>query len=236
MESPILGAVEAGKGRIAVYGDSNCLDSSHMVNNCYWLLKKLLDFTSSDIQDPIIFPPTNELGSPMGSVDSPLPMRREDVNFSTYSLVLNHPLQCGSDSPLAVQGSKGYLYEKDHVKSSSSQRTILQPNMDSNVPQSNLSLEGVASFDDYPLRNNSKTSPIQQEVSPNGHGHEAEAGIDRLVESFFTVQDGDAVDNAGTEGEKVINTTKWRSKDSSQLPLGWWNRDEVCFTIHSLFV
>uniref|UniRef100_A0A7I4FMN5 Peptidase S8/S53 domain-containing protein n=1 Tax=Physcomitrium patens TaxID=3218 RepID=A0A7I4FMN5_PHYPA len=30
VESPILGAVDAGKGRIAVYGDSNCLDSSHM--------------------------------------------------------------------------------------------------------------------------------------------------------------------------------------------------------------
>lgn len=64
VESPILGAVEVGKGRVAVYGDSNCLDSSHMVSNCYWLLKKLLDFTSSSDQNPVIFPATNGLLSP----------------------------------------------------------------------------------------------------------------------------------------------------------------------------
>ena len=30
-------------GRIAVYGDSNCLDSNHMRGgDCYWLLKSML--------------------------------------------------------------------------------------------------------------------------------------------------------------------------------------------------
>ncbi|CAM6003006.1 unnamed protein product [Sphagnum balticum] len=112
VESPILGAVEAGSGRIAVYGDSNCLDSSHIMSNCYWLLKKLLDFTSCNIRDPVIFPATNELGTALGMQDSPLPMRRDDVNFSSYSLVLGQPLRCGTDAPLAVQGTRGYKQEQ----------------------------------------------------------------------------------------------------------------------------
>ncbi|KAL3675240.1 hypothetical protein R1sor_025188 [Riccia sorocarpa] len=112
VESAILGAVEAGRGRIAVYGDSNCLDSSHIVTNCYWLLKKLLDFTSHKHWDPILLPPTNELSAPMGSPDTGLPTRRTDVNFTTYSLVLGHPLQCGWDAPLIVQGSKGFLAQQ----------------------------------------------------------------------------------------------------------------------------
>ena len=45
---PILGLVEAsGGGRIAIYGDSNCIDSVHLVRDCYWLLLALLEFTTS---------------------------------------------------------------------------------------------------------------------------------------------------------------------------------------------
>nr|GMD64086.1 subtilisin-like protease SBT6.1 [Ipomoea batatas] len=54
-DTPILGLLEVGRGRIAVYGDSNCLDSSHMVTNCYGLLKKILDFTSKSVKDPVLF-------------------------------------------------------------------------------------------------------------------------------------------------------------------------------------
>ncbi|XP_017036572.1 membrane-bound transcription factor site-1 protease [Drosophila kikkawai] len=32
------------EGRIAVYGDSNCLDSTHLEKACYWLLNVFLDF------------------------------------------------------------------------------------------------------------------------------------------------------------------------------------------------
>ncbi|CAF4464078.1 unnamed protein product [Rotaria socialis] len=45
---PILGLVEAsGGGRVAVYGDSNCIDSVHLSRDCYWLLLALLEFTTS---------------------------------------------------------------------------------------------------------------------------------------------------------------------------------------------
>ena len=34
----VLGVVQHGKGHVALYGDSNCLDSSHMNSNCYQFL------------------------------------------------------------------------------------------------------------------------------------------------------------------------------------------------------
>lgn len=34
-------------GRIVIYGDSNCLDSTHMEKPCFWLLDALLEFTMS---------------------------------------------------------------------------------------------------------------------------------------------------------------------------------------------
>lgn len=33
------------EGRIVVYGDSNCLDSTHMEKPCFWLLDAMLEFT-----------------------------------------------------------------------------------------------------------------------------------------------------------------------------------------------
>ena len=46
---PILGLHEQRSeplaGRIAVYGDSNCLDSSHLTKDCFWLIDALLEFT-----------------------------------------------------------------------------------------------------------------------------------------------------------------------------------------------
>jgi hypothetical protein len=36
---------KSGSGRLAVYGDSNCLDSTHMEEPCFWLLDTLLEYT-----------------------------------------------------------------------------------------------------------------------------------------------------------------------------------------------
>ena len=43
----MLGVTEHGKGHIAVYGDSNCLDSSHMRTPCFRLLSKLLTYVAT---------------------------------------------------------------------------------------------------------------------------------------------------------------------------------------------
>ncbi|XP_057750293.1 subtilisin-like protease SBT6.1 [Arachis stenosperma] len=107
-DSPILGFTEMGEGRIAVYGDSNCLDSSHMVTNCYWLLKKMLDFTSTDARDPVLFSNSVKLDISLYEDDNQLPSRRTDVNFSTYSAVVGKDLICRTDTRFEVWGTKGY--------------------------------------------------------------------------------------------------------------------------------
>lgn len=104
----VLGLLEIGEGRVGVYGDSNCLDSSHMVTNCYWLLKKMLDFSSSNIKDPVLFSKFAKRYSPVIIDEKQLPSRRTDVNFSTYSSVIGKELICESDSRFEVWGTKGY--------------------------------------------------------------------------------------------------------------------------------
>uniref|UniRef100_T1J4A8 Membrane-bound transcription factor site-1 protease n=1 Tax=Strigamia maritima TaxID=126957 RepID=T1J4A8_STRMM len=40
-------------GRIVLYGDSNCLDNSHMQKDCFWMLEALLDYTSHNHFPPV---------------------------------------------------------------------------------------------------------------------------------------------------------------------------------------
>eukprot|EP00898_Chlorokybus_atmophyticus_P007485 jgi/Chlat1/7738/Chrsp66S07212 len=88
-------------GRVVAYGDSNCLDSSHQVLNCYWLLRKLLEFCMHGSHDAELFPPhKHALHEPLGSADMPMPLRRTDVNFSEYSQVLGRTPQCLANAPL----------------------------------------------------------------------------------------------------------------------------------------
>jgi membrane-bound transcription factor site-1 protease len=105
--SSILGMMEAGEGRIAVYGDSNCLDSSHMVTNCYWLLRKIVDFTGNRVKDPILFSEAARLNFPVFK-NIHQPSRRPDVNFSIYSRVIGKELFCHHDSRFEVWGTRGY--------------------------------------------------------------------------------------------------------------------------------
>ncbi|KAM3760108.1 hypothetical protein ACB098_01G169300 [Castanea mollissima] len=107
-DSPILGLLDVGEGRIAVYGDSNCLDSSHMVTNCYWLLRKILDYTSGNIRDSVLFADSVKKDAALYVEDNQLPSRRTDVNFSTYSAVVGKELVCRSDSRYEIWGTKGY--------------------------------------------------------------------------------------------------------------------------------
>ncbi|CAN7034026.1 unnamed protein product [Brassica oleracea var. botrytis] len=102
----VLGLLEIGDGRVGVYGgDSNCLDSSHMVTNCHWLLKKMLDLTISNTKDLVVpFSKFSKRYSPVATDENQLPSRRTDVNFSTYSSVIGKELICLSDSRFEVWG------------------------------------------------------------------------------------------------------------------------------------
>jgi hypothetical protein len=237
VESPILGAVEAGSGRIAVYGDSNCLDSSHIMSNCYWLLKKLLDFTSCNIRDPVIFPATNELGTALGMQDSPLPMRRDDVNFSSYSLVLGQPLRCGTDAPLAVQGTRGYKQEQREPfpnvgsKSAFSQReamdatvteqvvlpTPVDVNMMATSPAASGMHHGIASPLVDPMTSADEKSHKSEDVEHHQQQQGSASVKKSKLEGFQTVP----VDNH-KDNWNLYNLEQQTNKVRSHLAAGWW--------------
>jgi len=109
---PVLGLLHVGKGRVVVYGDSNCLDSSHQHQNCYDLLKQSLTFVGEK-EDAQLFTsllrPENRLNTQFGSVKTDkergikLPERRSDYNFTTASFVLQHDARCYLNSPLEYQ-------------------------------------------------------------------------------------------------------------------------------------
>ncbi|XP_062233545.1 subtilisin-like protease SBT6.1 [Phragmites australis] len=133
--SSILGMIEAGEGRIAVYGDSNCLDSSHMVTNCYWLLKKIVEFTGNRVKDPILFSEAAKLKFPVfESIHQP--SRRPDVNFSMYSTVVGKELICHQDSRFEVWGTKGYV-----IHPTGTTRKLPEYQMDEGSSTSNLTIK-----------------------------------------------------------------------------------------------
>ncbi|CAM8938679.1 hypothetical protein QQ045_014903 [Rhodiola kirilowii] len=148
-DSPVLGFLKAGTGHIAVYGDSNCLDSSHMVTNCFWLLKKMLDYTSNHVQDPVLFSKAAKLDVPLYEEDNRLPSRRNDMNFSSYSSVLGKELICKTDSRFEVWGTKGYNI---HIRGRN-RRLPGYPSVDI-VGGSNTSLETPNLKNSIPLEKN----------------------------------------------------------------------------------
>eukprot|EP00096_Caligus_rogercresseyi_P013423 TRINITY_DN6068_c0_g1_i1.p1 TRINITY_DN6068_c0_g1~~TRINITY_DN6068_c0_g1_i1.p1 ORF type:complete len:1037 (-),score=259.34 TRINITY_DN6068_c0_g1_i1:50-3160(-) len=93
---PILGLHQTKNGgRIVVYGDSNCVDSSHLSKDCWWLLEAMLIYTST-ARIPKIFkanagPSLNE----KDSLKSPLPQRMENNQLHRYSKVLENNIGTG---------------------------------------------------------------------------------------------------------------------------------------------
>ena len=84
---PVLGlyqtqGTEVG-GRIVAYGDSNCIDNSHLTKDCWWMLDAILEFTSVGHM-PRIF--EDNAGIPIKpAVD--LPKRMEGNQLHRYSKV-----------------------------------------------------------------------------------------------------------------------------------------------------
>ena len=45
----VLGLLRHGAGRVGLYGDSSCLDSSHSKSRCFGLLSKMLQFAAGEV-------------------------------------------------------------------------------------------------------------------------------------------------------------------------------------------
>ncbi|GFV43245.1 hypothetical protein TNCV_2049261 [Trichonephila clavipes] len=97
---PILGLHQTSHhpsaGRIAVYGDSNCLDTAHMQKDCFWLLDALLQYTTTKHVPPLF----EELKSDIVLDAKELPQRMEGNHLYRYSKVLEHHLGTPHTRPL----------------------------------------------------------------------------------------------------------------------------------------
>uniref|UniRef100_T1JW54 Membrane-bound transcription factor site-1 protease n=2 Tax=Tetranychus urticae TaxID=32264 RepID=T1JW54_TETUR len=111
-------AFSNNKGRIVVYGDSNCLDTAHLQRDCFWMLEALLQFTTtgnipnvflSSSSPPLspssssgVSPPSSAIATnqqekkspdaPIASNNEKLPKRMEGSHLYRYSKVLEHHL------------------------------------------------------------------------------------------------------------------------------------------------
>ncbi|TSS72698.1 Membrane-bound transcription factor site-1 protease [Bagarius yarrelli] len=99
---PVLGLYQTPSvrgGRIALYGDSNCIDDSHRQKECFWLLDALLQYTSYDVIPPSFLHSQNKVPAPTGN-DRPLPERLEGNHLYRYSKVLEAHLGDPKPRPL----------------------------------------------------------------------------------------------------------------------------------------
>lgn len=85
-------------GRIVIYGDSNCLDSTHIEKACFWLLDALLEFTMSshvsNVLKDLSRSPNIQFTTSSSSI---FPKRLPNNHLHLYSKVLM-PNQGGSSS------------------------------------------------------------------------------------------------------------------------------------------
>lgn len=91
-------------GRIALYGDSNCLDGAHMAKECFWLLDAMLQYSAHGIVAPVFGSiaedvPENAMLRPkpsqktlLPSLGDDLPKRMEGNLLFKYSKVLESHL------------------------------------------------------------------------------------------------------------------------------------------------
>ncbi|KAE8295892.1 Membrane-bound transcription factor site-1 protease [Larimichthys crocea] len=99
---PILGLYQTpsdGGGRIALYGDSNCIDDSHRQKDCFWLLDALLQYTSYSMTPPSLSHSHSRVAPPTGT-ERQLPQRLEGNHLYRYSKVLEAHLGDPKPRPL----------------------------------------------------------------------------------------------------------------------------------------
>lgn len=77
------------EGRVAVYGDSNCLDSTHVEKPCFWLLDALLEFTMTSHVSTLL-KDLNRSATIVFQENVERPTRLPNNNLHIYSKVLEN--------------------------------------------------------------------------------------------------------------------------------------------------
>ncbi|KAK3086362.1 hypothetical protein FSP39_017399 [Pinctada imbricata] len=167
---------KSGAGRVALYGDSNCLDNSHMQKDCYWLLSAILEYTAynnliqlfSD-QNKIILPPAE------------LPVRMEGNHLHRYSKVIEGHL--GKPRSRTLPSCPHLVYAQAHPINKSApfnlfqQQKLLSVGLEESVR--------VNHQDSAALRDDSLLHQDMLGVGPEPHGAAAVQEVDS--NNFFPV-------------------------------------------------
>ncbi|KAF2361197.1 Peptidase S8/S53 domain [Trinorchestia longiramus] len=83
-------------GRVVVYGDSNCLDNSHLQKDCFWMLSAILEYSMAGHMPGVFMGGAAKEGSFSGE----LPQRMEHTTLHRHSKVLEHSLGIEQTRPL----------------------------------------------------------------------------------------------------------------------------------------
>lgn len=140
---PILGLLQSKSteksGRIVVYGDSNCLDASHIEKACYWMLDAILEFTSTS-HLPNIFK-YNEMKDRSLQVESEVPQRMEGNRLYRYSKVLEGHL--GESQARALPQCPHLVWTQPVPLNVSASTNLYQPQKLLQVPEEDLPILNV---------------------------------------------------------------------------------------------
>ena len=96
---PVIGLASVGHGRIALYGDSNCLDAAYRRSSCESFAMSLIRYLNQ--VDNTMLQGMALQEESFGSLDG-LPERVAGVDYSTVSRVLSTPLTCYSNSNAGI--------------------------------------------------------------------------------------------------------------------------------------
>lgn len=96
-------------GRITLYGDSNCLDGSHLQKDCFWLLDALLEYTIHGNVPPII---EDRKSSLVLELKQELPERMEGNHLYRFSKVLENHL--GSSQSRVLPACPHLVWAQSH--------------------------------------------------------------------------------------------------------------------------
>ncbi|CAG5132157.1 unnamed protein product, partial [Candidula unifasciata] len=122
---PILGLyqVDTGpsSGRVALYGDSNCLDSSHLQKDCFWLLSALLEYTAHDSLPGVL----SNLNKAVLPPAVELPTRMEGNHLHRYSKVIEGSL--GTAHPRPLPPCPSLVWAKPYPINKTAPSNLYQP-------------------------------------------------------------------------------------------------------------
>lgn len=76
------------EGRVVVYGDSNCLDSTHIEKPCFWLLDTLLEYTMTSHVSTLLKDLSHAPTTQFDATPQKMPKRLPNNNLHMYSKVL----------------------------------------------------------------------------------------------------------------------------------------------------